>query len=58
VRIQFTIAHETDKAILIDHDDRDVWLPKSQLSEVVISPEGVWSCEIPDWLYEKHDDIF
>lgn len=39
------MVYETDKAILIQYGDKQVWLPKSQLDE------------FEDFTYEPHEEI-
>ena len=46
------IKHETDFAILVDHDGaEEVWLPKSQISRREDDAlKGLTAITIPEWL--------
>lgn len=58
VRIRnLTIKHETEKAVLIDHEDvGEKWLPLSQVDRMTHSHvEGGDEIWIPKWLAEKHE---
>jgi len=49
VSLLSNVVRETDRAILIDTGDRNVWLPKSQLT---IDANGVIFAK--QWLADKH----
>lgn len=47
------VKRETDKAILFVFDEKEVWLPKSQIVETQFDANSVvW---IPRWLAEKNE---
>lgn len=48
-------THDTEHAILIEVDDEEYWIPKSQISDdsEVYEDGGEGTCIIPLWLAEK-----
>jgi hypothetical protein len=56
VTINVKLKRETDKAILVEYDGEDIWLPKSQLESIVNGPIGmVQDIDISDWIAEQKD---
>jgi len=56
VTIHVKLKRETDKAILVEHDGTDIWLPKSQIDSQVHGPVGtVQDIDISDWIAEQKD---
>lgn len=56
IEVSVTMKHETDRAILVLDGDREVWLPKSQVSiEGDEFPEPGESAElfVPEWLAKE-----
>ncbi len=54
VTIDIKKVHETDAAILINDGDNDVWIPSSQISEIVLDRNDEGHIVIPYWLaFEK-----
>jgi len=52
VELSVEVVHITDKAILIDEGDEQIWLPKSQI-RLEHSSGNTYSVEIPEWLAMK-----
>jgi hypothetical protein len=51
VELQCVIKHQTDKAWLINANDTDAWIPKSQISDYVEERDGTISAIfISEWL--------
>jgi hypothetical protein len=47
------LVHETEKAILIQYGDRQVWLPKSELyefAEFIYDPNEEITIYVAEWL--------
>lgn len=56
VTIHVKLKRETDKAILVEHDGADIWLPKSQIDSPVRGPVGtLQDIDISDWIAEQKD---
>lgn len=56
--LQGHLVHETEKALLIDVDGCEVWLPKSQIKSQRLQDDGTFRFVLPGWLYEaKLDEI-
>ena len=54
VTINVILKRETDKAILVEHNGEDIWLPKSQLECIVEGLTGtVQDIDISDWIAEQ-----
>jgi hypothetical protein len=49
VRVDCIIKHETDRAVLIDNDDQELWLPKSVI-EIDKIGDGNAILFVPEWL--------
>ena len=49
VRITCTICHETEKAVLVDVENDEVWLPKSVVHVDRLS-DGTAEISVPVWL--------
>jgi hypothetical protein len=49
IKLSCTIEHETEKAVLIVHDDQKAWLPKSLVGLDKL-PDGTAVVVVPDWL--------
>lgn len=52
------LIHETEKAILVEYDDQEIWLPKSQLDdfdEFVYQEKDIITIEVADWLVEEKE---
>lgn len=53
IEVSVTFKHETDRAVLINDGDKDIWLPKSQIEiEGGEFPEEGEACEllVAEWL--------
>jgi len=46
--------HETPSAILINEGDNDIWIPKSQISNIEEGKGDYITIEIPEWLANKN----
>ena len=61
IEISCTFVHHTDKAVLINDGDREVWIPKSQISVLEdwydLEPGDPLTIEIPEWLAEDKELI-
>ena len=58
VEIACEVRRETDSAYLINDGTREAWIPKSQVSDVEETSEGVvTSIFIPEWLAEREELI-
>jgi hypothetical protein len=53
--ITVEVKRETDKAILVDDGDVEVWLPKSQIVERTDLKDGFAELVIPEWLAEEKE---
>ena len=53
VRVYGKKKTETEKAVLVEIDGEDYWLPKSQIKGSVTQANDDYECEIPLWLAEK-----
>ena len=49
----YNIERTSDKAILITKDNREYWIPKSQITGFMGDPEMPDTIVIPKWLAEK-----
>ena len=50
------VIRETDNAILVaTYDEREVWLPFSQIDEIDRYPDGHAEILLADWLVRKED---
>ena len=65
VEISCHFVTYTDKAILINDGDQEVWIPQSQINDVTydrddaeewedLEPGDSLTIEIPEWLAEKN----
>jgi len=61
-----TYKGQTEKAIRVEINNSEIWLPKSQIEVDGVScdedfktlvPDEEVDCYIPDWLAEKHELI-
>lgn len=50
IEIACTVKHETDKAMLINDGDKDVWIPKSKITDYSETGNVIESIFIPEWL--------
>lgn len=50
VWIEGTIVCKTEKAILFNDGDVEVWIPKSQVIDEDREESGLLKIEIPEWL--------
>jgi hypothetical protein len=50
VEIECVVKHETEMAYRIHDGVREVWIPKSQVSDYLEGPDGIESIFIPEWL--------
>jgi hypothetical protein len=50
--IYVEVKAETDKAILVDYEGKEYWLPKSQLEDWPDVEDG-GDIEVPLWLLEE-----
>lgn len=56
IEVSVTFKRETDRAILINDGDKDIWLPKSQCSiDAEDFPEDGETCEllVAEWLAKE-----
>lgn len=56
IEVSVTFKHETDRAVLINDGDKDIWLPKSQIDiEGGEFPEEGEACEllVAEWLAKE-----
>lgn len=53
VRIDGTITHRTPRAILINIDGKDHWIPRSQCSEEVDDEDGTEYLMVSEWFAIK-----
>lgn len=50
VEVEAVIKHETEKAYLIDHGgEEEVWMPKSQVRDIVRGPKSV-TLTVTEWI--------
>ena len=52
VEVSGRIMRETEKAVLVDINDEEVWLPLSQVEEITRRPEGD-TLLITAWIAEQ-----
>ena len=51
IEITVDFVRETDKAILINDGDQEVWLPKSQIDYIIDEFKRiVYLVDLPEWL--------
>lgn len=50
VWVEGTIVGKTEKAILFNDGDVEVWIPKSQVQDEDREESGLLKIEIPEWL--------
>jgi len=50
--IDCTIEHESEKAVLINDGNQNIWLPKSVI-EIDRSGDGTAVVNVPNWLANK-----
>lgn len=56
VEVSVTFKRETDRAILVNDGDKDIWLPKSQCSiaaEDFPEPGEAIEIEVAEWLAKE-----
>jgi len=56
----FEYMHQTDNAILVTDGNKEIWLPKSQISydeSIKYTRHDVILIEVPEWLAEKCEII-
>ena len=49
IEIACTVKHETTAAYLITDGDKEVWIPKSKVSDYCETKEVIESIFIPEW---------
>lgn len=54
IEISVTLVHKTERAILVEDGDQEVWLPKSQIKFDAANAGETISVELPEWLAMKN----
>jgi hypothetical protein len=47
------VVRQTDKALLVDAGFGAVWIPKSQVRDMVEVEDGLYEITVPEWLYDE-----
>ncbi len=55
VEIACTVKHQTEPAMLINDGDKDIWIPKSKISDYTETDGVIESIFIPQWLAEHKE---
>lgn len=63
VAVEGIIKHETEKALLIIHGDKEKWIAKSQLQKPTVQGDDetfvifppTWIAKVNDWNYDEYD---
>lgn len=50
VEIDVDVRHETDKAYLVYDGKREVWIPKSQITDKLVQKGKIVQITLPEWL--------
>lgn len=53
VTIQVTVRRHTEKAIMVEHNGEDIWLPKSQIESRIPEAGASGDLDISDWIAEQ-----
>ena len=55
IDVTVTFKHITDRAVLVNDGDKDVWLPLSQIDYSFLDPEPGDTLEllVPEWLAKE-----
>ena len=53
VEIAGALCHNTDKAILLSDGEKDIWVPKSQITGQNLNQDGHGTIMVKEWFAKK-----